>query len=130
MTQFDIHHLSNGMTVLGEQLENVESASFGIMLPAGASLMPQGYCGAGNVISDWSFRGAGERTSKQLVDALDHLGLQRNVSVGSSHFMIGASLECENLAAALSLYADVTLRPSLTDDQFEATRELAVERKA
>ena len=123
----DKHTLSNGMVLLGEPMEAVESVAFGFMLPAGAARLPEGCCGAGNVIADWIFRGAGNKDSRQLGDALDGLGLVRGRSVGSSHITIGAALEAGNLAPALDLYADIILRPSLKDEQFELARQLAVD---
>ncbi len=124
---FDKHVLNNGMVLLGEPMEAVESAAFDFMLPAGAAYMPQGCCGAASVIADWIFRGAGDRDSRQLSDALDGLGLVRGRSVGSSHVTIGAVLEAGNLAQALDLYADIILRPSLSQEQFEPARQLAID---
>ncbi len=119
--------LPNGMVVLGEPMPGVESVAFDFMLPAGAARMPPGYCGAANVISEWIFRGAGSRDNRQLGDALDGLGLQRSTSIGSSHIYVGAALESSNLAQALSLHADVILRPRLTDEEFDPARQLIVE---
>jgi len=123
----DKHTLKNGMVVLGESMEGVESAAFGFMLPAGAAQLPEGCCGASNVIADWIFRGAGSKNSRQLGDALDGLGLHRVNSVGSSHITIGAALEAGNLSKAIDLYADVILRASLKQDQFELARQLAID---
>jgi len=125
--RLDKHILSNGMVILGEPMEAVESVAFNFMLPAGAAMLPEGCCGAGAVISDWIFRGAGGRSSKELGDALDGLGLHRADSVGSTYLSIGAALEGGNLADALDLYADVILRPNLADEQFEPARQLAID---
>ncbi len=124
---FDKHTLKNGMILLGEPMEAVESVAFGFMLPAGAARLPDGCCGAGNVIADWIFRGAGDKDSRQLSDAIDGLGLVRGRSVGSSHIAIGAALEAGNLEQALDLYADIILKPSLKDDQFQLARQLAID---
>jgi predicted Zn-dependent peptidase len=124
---FDKHTLKNGLIILGEPMEAVESVAFGFMLPAGAARVPDACCGASNVIADWIFRGAGDKDSRQLSDAIDGLGLVRGRSVGSSHISIGAAMESGNLAEALNLYADVILKPSLKEDQFELARQLAVE---
>ena len=122
--------MPNGMVVLGEPMAGVESVAFDFMLPAGAAWMPPGYCGASNIISEWVFRGAGTRDSRQLGDALDGLGVQRSTSIGSSHIYLGGALESSNLAQALALYADVILNPLLNDEQFEPARQLVVEELA
>lgn len=122
----DKHILKNGMVILGEPMEAVESVAFRFMLPAGAAKLPQDCCGASNVISDWIFRGAGDKNSRELSDALDGLGLHRAEAVSSSHITIGAALESENLAEAVELYAEVILRAKLEDKQFELARQLAI----
>jgi len=125
--RFDKHILKNGMVLLGEPMDGVQSAAFDFMLPAGAALLPEGCCGAANVIADWVFRGAGARDNRQLNDALDGLGSHRASSVGSSHITIGAVLEADNLSQALDLYADVILKPALDDDEFGLARQLAID---
>jgi len=123
----DKHKLSNGMVLLGERMEAVESVAFGFMLPAGAAIMPKGCCGAANVIADWIFRGAGKRDNRQLGDALDGLGLQRSAGVNTAHITIGAAFESSNLLTAIELYGDVILKPMLTDEQFTPARQLAID---
>ncbi|UCG49576.1 MAG: insulinase family protein [Phycisphaerales bacterium] len=123
----DKHVLKNGMVLLGEVMEGVESAAFGFLVPAGAAALPEGCCGAAGVIADWIFRGAGERSSRELGDALDGLGLHRSSSVGSSNITLGSALEAGNLGEALGLYGDVLLRASLKDEEFEPARQLAID---
>jgi predicted Zn-dependent peptidase len=122
----DKHVLKNGMVLLGEPMEGVGSAAFGFMLGGGAAMLPEGCGGAGNVIVDWIFRGAGDRNSRELGDALDGLGLHRVGSVNSAHITIGGALEADNLAEALSLHADIIRQPRLEKEQFEPARQLAM----
>ena len=123
----DKHVLKNGMVILGEPMETVESAAFGFMLPAGASVLPEGFCGAANVIEDWIFRGAGKRSNRELNDALDGMGVHRSSSTSSSHVTVGAALEASNLKDTLEIYADIILRPTLDQKQFELARQLAID---
>jgi len=123
----DRHTLANGMVLLGEPMKGVGSVAFDFMLPAGAAMLPEGCCGAANVLSDWIFRGAANRDNRRLGDALDGLGLHRAASVESRHVKIGAVLEAGNIGRALELYADVVLEPSLDDRQFVMARQLAAD---
>jgi predicted Zn-dependent peptidase len=127
MEQTDKYVLKNGMVLLGEPMAGVESVAFDILMPAGASLMPDGAIGAANVIEDWIFRGAGTRDNRALSDAMDGLGLHRSSSVGSAHLAIGAALEASNLAEAIALYADMVCNPQLEDGEFDSARQLAIE---
>jgi len=115
------------MVILGEPMEAVQSVAFDVMLPAGSARLPEGLCGAANVMADWVFRGAGGRDNRQLGDALDGLGLQRSTSIGSSHLTLGATLEASALREALDLYGDIILAPRLEAAQFDLARQLAVE---
>ena len=125
--KIDMDVLKNGMVLLGEPMEGVQSVAFDFMIPAGASRMPENSCGAANVIEDWIFRGAGDKNSRQLSDAIDSLGVMRGQSVGTSHILIGGALESENLSKALALYADVINKPWLKDDEFEPARQLSID---
>ncbi|MDD5134926.1 MAG: pitrilysin family protein [Phycisphaerae bacterium] len=124
--KIDIHKLSNGMVVLGIPMAQVQSAAFGFLLPAGAAVMPEDCCGAPAVIEDWIFRGAGGRTSRELTDLLDGLGLHRNASIKSKHIELSAATEANNLLSAIELYADVILKPTLDESQFEYSKQLAL----
>ncbi len=125
--RLDKRVLDNGMVILGEPIENIGSAAFTFLVPSGAAILPDGCGGAGAVITDWLLRGAGDRNSRELTDALDGLGLHCNSSVTSGHISLGAALEASNLADALELYADIILRPMLEGEQFELSRQLAIQ---
>lgn len=121
----DKYVLKNGMTVLGEHMSQVGSVAFTFQLPCGSAQLEEGSCGAGAIITDWIFRGAGDMDSKALIDALDGLGLHRNCSISSGFLSLGPALEASNLQEAIRLYSEIILRPSLNPDQFELSKMLA-----
>ncbi len=124
---FDFHKLSNGMVLLGESMNAVESVAFTFMVPAGTVAMPEGCCGASGVISDWIYRGAGSHDSRSLSEALDGLGLHRMGVAGMAYITIGAALEAGHLAEALSLHSELILNPRLEDSEFGPARQLAMD---
>jgi predicted Zn-dependent peptidase len=124
--RLDQQRLKNGMVILGEPMDGVESVSFCFLLPAGNAFYPAGCCGAGKVIADWILRGAGNRNNRQHNEALDAIGVHRGGSVSEEHFSVTASLEAGNLAAAVDLYADMLICPALEDQEFEPSRQLAL----
>jgi predicted Zn-dependent peptidase len=108
-------------------MRTVQSAAFDFLLPAGAAVSPDNCCGAPAVISDWIFRGAGGKTSRELTDLLDGLGLHRGCGVESKHIALSAALEAENLFPAIELYADIILKPALDSKQFDYSKQLALQ---
>jgi predicted Zn-dependent peptidase len=124
--RLDEHRLNNGMVILGEPMDEVESVSFHFLLPAGNASFPDGCCGAGKVIADWILRGAGNRNNRQLTETLDNLGIHRGSAATEEHFSLSAAMEAGNLTAAMDLFADILIQPRFDDDQFEPSRQLAL----
>ncbi len=117
--------LNNGMTIIAEPMD-VASVAFGIMLPCGTARIEEGCAGAGNVITDWVMRGAGEFSSRELMDKLDSLGLHRGSSVGTYKMTLSSSMEASCLESAIQLYADIIQHPTLDAEQFELSKQLAL----
>jgi predicted Zn-dependent peptidase len=122
-----VHTLSNGLTVIVEPMAGVRSAAMSLWVPCGGANDPVGQLGTANVLSDLTLRGAGGRTSRQLSDDLDRLGLQRDSSAGLYHTRYSAAATSANLLAGIPLFADIIRAPVLGADDFEACRQLALQ---
>lgn len=120
--------LPNGLTVVAEALDHVRSAALQFIVPAGAITDPAGQEGSCGVLEGLSYRGAGERDSHQLSDALDMLGLHRGGGAELESVTFGGSLLADDLTRALELYSDILRRPHLPADQLPAEKALAVQR--
>ena len=113
------HELPNGLTVVIEPMSDVQSAAFCFLIPGGSAFDPAERGGTAAALTDWITRGAGDLNSRDLSNALDNLGVQRNESTGLNHLAFTAATLGENVPAALSLYADIIRRPQLPDEEFE-----------
>ena len=122
MAQHEVQHatLTNGLTVLVETMPVVQSAAFAMIVPAGSAYDPVGQNGTAMGLADWISRGAGDRSSREVLAELDRLGVQSRESASTQHLVINGSCLAENLAPALRLYSDVLLRPRLEEEEFEA----------
>ena len=121
------HTLSNGMTLLVEEMPWLSSVSFTFLLPLGSANEPQGFDGSSTVLNDWLYRGAGSYSSQKLSEALDDLGLRRGGGTGKEYTSLSGSLLANNINEALPLYADIIRRPHLKDSEFEPARNLALQ---
>jgi predicted Zn-dependent peptidase len=124
---FHVHALPNGLTLVAEHMPGVATVAFELHVPAGAAFDPPGQLGAANVLGDLVLRGAGTLNSRELVDRLDTLGLQRGSGAGTLTTRFSAVGLAGNVRAALPIYADVVRRPHLLPGEFEPARELAVQ---
>ena len=121
------HRLENGLVVVVDTVAGVRSAAFSILVPAGAAFDSDQREGTASVLCDMVLRGAGPRNSRQIVEDLDNLGVERGQGVSSSHTNFGGATLASNLPAALEITADVLRRPHLPGDQLEAARSLCLQ---
>jgi predicted Zn-dependent peptidase len=125
--QIHTHTLANGLTLLAERMPHVRSASFHILVPAGAGHDPQGKFGLAGLVCDLMTRGAGNRDSRQLSDALDNLGVDRGESTGTLNVQLSGATLARNLLPTLAIYADILRRPHLPEDELDAAKSLSLQ---
>ena len=127
--QQEIYHYTfpNGLTLLAEHMPHVRSAAFNFLIPAGCAYDPPQHFGLASVLAELLLRGAGTRDSRELMLALDRLGLDRDESVGVIHLRLWGATLARNLPAALELYADIIRRPHLPEKELEACQALALQ---
>ncbi len=111
--------LTNGLTVLAEELPGLRTAAFAMSLPAGCRHEPKDRLGLASVTCEMVQRGAGPRDSREIMGELDLLGVDRNASISSPHTTFSAAMPAESFADALAIYADIVRSPHLPADQFE-----------
>ncbi|MBS0202729.1 MAG: insulinase family protein [Planctomycetes bacterium] len=122
MTQNVVNHatLPNGLTVLVETMPAVQSAAFALLVSAGSVYDPPQQNGTATALADWMARGAGDRSSRELLAELDRLGIQGNETASTQHLVFRGSCLSVNLGAALRVYSDIVLQPHLNEEEFEA----------
>lgn len=122
--KFFIEQFDNGLTLLGQQMDAVSSASMSFLLRSGAANDPAGAEGASSVASEWIMRGAGLWDSRQLNDLMDSLGCQHDEHVQSEHLHLSAAQLGRNLLQVLAIYRQILRSPRLGDETFEPCRQL------
>ena len=100
-------------------MRHVRSAACALLTPAGVTEERRGANGTAAVLADLITRGAGERDSRQLSAEFDRLGIQSSELAGVNFLSMHASMLAEQVSAALSLYAEILLRPHLDPAQIE-----------
>lgn len=114
-----VQTLSSGVTLLVEPMDDVQSAAFCMLVPAGTIYEPRGANGASAVMADLVTRGAGALDSREFHGRLDRLGVQRSEVNGWNFLSLTGALLSEHLEPTLELYADVLLRAQLPADELE-----------
>ena len=118
MSTIQRERLPNGLWLLAEPMEGVESVAMSLLLPAGAATEGAEDQGVAALLAEMMCRGAGD---------LDRLGVDRGTSVQVNHLTLGASMIGSKLPDALPLLLNMARRPRLGDDSLEPSRDLAVQ---
>lgn len=121
------HRFPNGLTLLAEPMGWLESAAFALLMPAGCQRDPEDRLGLAALSSEMAQRGCGSRTSREFVEDLENLGVDRSASVTNAHTSFGGAMPCETVYAALAIYADLVQRPLLPVDQFEDAQQVCLQ---
>jgi predicted Zn-dependent peptidase len=127
--QHTIHHrvLRCGAHLLVEPMPGVRSAAFNWLLPAGVATDPDDRQGVSAMLSELLLRGAGERSSREMADAIDRLGASRSADAATIFFRVGSVALGDRLADALPLLVDTVRRPRFDEDAIEPARDLCLQ---
>ena len=102
----------------GESMPWLESAAFTLPVPAGCADDTRDLGGLSSFTCEMMLRGSGSRDSRQFIEDLDNLGVERSESVLDAHTRFGVPPWLANFPAALAIFADLVRRPHLPEDQF------------
>ena len=125
--EFYTHEFDNGLTLLGQPMDQVSSAAVTVALAGGAGADPDELAGAASVGTHWLLRGAGGRDTRQLNADLDALGCRHHEEAQNEHLVLSAALLGDNLLPAMAIFADILRRPHLADEAFAACRGLVAQ---
>jgi len=117
-----IHQFENGLTLLAEPMNHLESVAFGLHPPAGYIYENAETAGLANFTCEMALRGCGGRTGRQFIEALDNLGVSHSSNVSSEFVNFRGAMPAEKLRHALPIFADLVRKPLLPEEQIEEAR--------
>ena len=128
MTQAILSHtFENGLVLVAEPMLSLESAAFTFLAPAGSVFDPDDRSGLATLTNELVLRGSGSRSSRQFIEDLDNLGVERAEGVSEQHTNYRGATLAKNLPKALEIYADLLRRPHLPEDELEPSRLVALQ---
>jgi predicted Zn-dependent peptidase len=119
--------LTNGLCVIVEEMEHVESASYDLVIPGGLLSDDEGRIGASIVFSELVSKGAGDLDSRGLSDAFDSAGIRHGEGVGMDRFSLSGSLVAGGIDRALELVESMVRRPRLPEEDIEPIQSILLQ---
>lgn len=110
--------LGNGVPVVAVQRTVAPIISLTIMFRSGSALDRRDRAGLASLTAEMLDEGAGERDALAIADELEHLGADLWVGSGRDGSQLSVQAPRTTFDAALSIAADVLLRPRLADSDW------------
>ena len=103
--------LSNGLTVITEQMQHIRSASIGIWLQTGSRDEDAEWNGISHFIEHMVFKGTKHRTAEEIAREVDSIGGNMDAFTAKECICFNVKVLDEHVPTALDILSDLVLNP-------------------
>ena len=103
--------LSNGLTVITEQMQHIRSASIGIWLQTGSRDEDQEWNGISHFIEHMVFKGTKHRSAEEIARQVDSIGGNMDAFTAKECICFNVKVLDEHVPTALDILSDLVLNP-------------------
>lgn len=125
--KIEVSSLSNGMTVITEQVDSVRSVAAGIWVEAGSRYEAPQERGISHFIEHMLFQGTHSRSAEELARLMDALGGITDANTGRELVTFNFKVLDENLEEAMEIHADMILNPLFEEAAIEKEKGVILE---
>ena len=108
-----LHTLANGVTVICDAAPGFETLALSVVAGRGARFEDKSRCGWSHLLEHMVFKGAGARSARDIVEAIEAAGGQINAATGHERTSFQVRALAGGLPLALAVTADLVQRPTL-----------------
>jgi len=119
--------LPNGVRVLTEQLEHVDSVSLGLWLDSGVVDDPAGRHGLTHLIEHMIFKGTRTRSNRRIAETIDDIGGNVNGLTDREFTYLYARTTADHVEQALDLLLDLLLESVCTARDLAKEKEVVLQ---
>jgi predicted Zn-dependent peptidase len=116
MSMPKVHRLANGATLICDPVAGFETLALSVVAGRGARSEDEVRSGWSHLLEHMVFKGAGGRSAKDIVEAIEAEGGQINAATGQERTSIQVRALAGGLPLAMAVTADLVQRPSLDRD--------------
>ncbi|MBQ4640241.1 MAG: insulinase family protein [Clostridia bacterium] len=119
--------LSNGLTVMVEEMPYLRSASIGVWVKAGSMLETAEDNGLSHLMEHMAFKGTKKRTARQIAEEMDMIGGMMNASTSKLCTNYYCKVIDEDLPKAADILADIVCHPAIDRAELDKERSVVLE---
>ena len=120
--------LKSGLRVWTIRHPSIPVVTMTLLVPRGAADDAEGRHGLAAIAVDMLDEGSGDRSAIEIHEALARMGAQLDSDIGADASLINVTALSRFTGSALTLLADMVVRPSLREEDFERVRQLRLHR--
>jgi len=119
-----LHRLANGVRVVCDPMVDVETLSVSVVAGRGARTEGAHQSGWAHLLEHMVFKGAGGRSAREIVEAVEMTGGQINAATGHERTSFQIRALKGGLELGLRTCADLILRPALDPAELEREKQV------
>lgn len=124
---FNIYTLDNGLRVVTEYIEHVNSVSVGVMVQNGSRNETKEVNGISHFIEHMFFKGTEKRNAKQIVQEIENVGGQINAYTSKETTCYYTKALYTKLDLCLDVLSDMILNAKFDDEEIEKEKGVVIE---
>lgn len=124
---YNIFKLNNGLRVVIEDIEYVNSVSVGLWVENGSRNENYINNGISHFIEHMMFKGTYKRTSKEIAEAIENVGGQMNAFTGKEATCFHTKTLYNHLELSLDVLSDMILNSKLDNEEIEKEKGVVIE---
>ncbi len=114
-----LHTLKNGVRVICDPIQGFETLALSVVIGRGARWESQAHSGWAHLLEHMVFKGAGERSSRDIVEVIEAAGGNINAATGYERTSYQVRALKGGLSLAMQVIADLIRRPVLNAADLE-----------
>ncbi len=110
-----LHRLTNGVRIVCDPMPGLETLALSVVIGRGARFETLDQSGWSHLLEHMVFKGAGKRSSREIVEAIEAEGGQINAATGYERTSFQVRALKGGLALAMEIISDLVRRPTLLE---------------
>ncbi|WP_371811065.1 M16 family metallopeptidase [Caulobacter sp. S45] len=110
-----LHRLSNGVRIVADPMDGLQSSALSVVIRGGARWEDEARNGWSHLLEHMVFKGAGGRSSRDIVEVIESAGGQINAATGYERTSFQVRCLAGGVPLAMSVLADLVRRPTMAE---------------
>lgn len=124
---YNLFRLSNGLRVVVEEIDYVNSVSVGLWVENGSRNEDETNNGISHFIEHMLFKGTEKRTAKQIAESIEDVGGQINAFTGKEATCFYTKVLDSHLELSLDVLSDMLLNSKFAEEDIEKEKGVVIE---